>query len=447
LATKVKYILSTAILVILIIVSINKVSNLLQQKESNLRYSSFLAEDNDIDVLFLGSSHVRYGIFPMELWNDYGISSYNLGADGGTIPTAYWTFVNALDYQNPKVVVIDVYNCWATRICAKSWGQVHDQFDFFPLSINKYRMVKDLFTDKELTDGSGNNLYEKRWELFWELGEYHTRWTDLGEEDFESKSEQENKSAVWKGSTPLINIVDRAVTEYPDNWDDVVYNNLAREYLIKIIELCNEKGIELLLINTGYDCNAEAKLFADSVNDIALQYGKAYLDFTQMDIINFQSDLFSTDHNTHVNFSGAERVTKYVGDYLYSNYMLTDHRNDEKYSQWQEDYQEFVTSKTDYLKSQTNIEYYLMLLSDDDYKTVIEVKDSSILFEGRNKAMLENLGINFDEMGDCNLIIIENGTSNILYENVLYELTENNERIRITVMSKTTGEVIDIKTF
>jgi hypothetical protein len=126
---------------------------------------------------------------------------------------------------------------------------------------------------------------------------------------------------------------------------------------------------------------------------------------------------------------------------------LTDHRNDEKYSQWQEDYQEFVTSKTDYLKSQTNIEYYLMLLSDDDYKTVIEVKDSSILFEGRNKAMLENLGINFDEMGDCNLIIIENGTSNILYENVLYELTENNERIRITVMSKTTGEVIDIKTF
>jgi hypothetical protein len=308
-------------------------------------------------------------------------------------------------------------------------------------------MVKDLFTDKELTDGSGNNLYEKRWELFWELGEYHTRWTDLGEEDFESKSEQENKSAVWKGSTPLINIVDRAVTEYPDNWDDVVYNNLAREYLIKIIELCNEKGIELLLINTGYDCNAEAKLFADSVNDIALQYGKAYLDFTQMDIINFQSDLFSTDHNTHVNFSGAERITKYVGDYLYNNYMLTDHRNDEKYSQWQEDYQEFVTSKTDYLKSQTNIEYYLMLLSDDDYKTVIEVKDSSILFEGRNKAMLENLGINFDEMGDCNLITIENGTSNISYENVIYELTENNERIRITVMSKTTGEVIDIKTF
>jgi hypothetical protein len=305
----------------------------------------------------------------------------------------------------------------------------------------------------------------------------------LVEEDFDSKSEMENKSAVWKGSTPLIDIVDRVETEYPDNWDDVEYDDLSREYLIKIIELCNEKDIELLLINTSYDCDADSKLFADSVNDIALQYGKSYLDFTQMDIINFQSDLHSTGHNTHVNFSGAERFTKYVGNYLYNNYILADHRNDENYSQWWEDYQEFVSSKIDYLKSQTNIEYYLMFLSDDDYKTVIEVKDSTILSEGRNQAMLENLGVNFDDMGDCNLITIENGTNNISYiENsysdrsvmetslgelkIFYsddlsiygvyldgkelytkELTEDDERMRITVISKTTGEVIDIKTF
>jgi hypothetical protein len=483
LATKVKYILSTAILIILIIVSINKVSNLLQQKESDLRYSSFLVESNDIDVLFLGSSHVRHGIFAMELWNDYGISSYNLAANGSTIPVCYWTLVNALDYQKPQMVVLDVYDCWPGRICSTSWGQVHNQFDFFPLSLNKYRMVKDLFSDKELTDGSGNNLYEKRWELFWDLGEYHTRWTDLVEEDFDSKSEMENKSAVWKGSTPLIDIVDRVETEYPDNWDDVEYDDLSREYLIKIIELCNEKDIELLLINTSYDCDADSKLFADSVNDIALQYGKSYLDFTQMDIINFQTDLYSTGHNTHVNFSGAEKFTEYIGDYLSNNYTLTDHRNDEDYLQWWEDYQEYVLSKVDYLNKQTNISNYLMFLSDDDYKTIIEVKDSTILSEGRNQAMLENLGVSFDDMGDCNLITIENGTNNISYiENsysdrsvmetslgelkIFYsddlsiygvyldgkelytkELTEDDERMRITVISKTTGEVIDIKTF
>jgi hypothetical protein len=480
---KVKYILSTAILIILIIVSLNKVSNLLQQKESDLRYSSFLVEGNDIDIVFLGSSHVRHGVFPMELWNDYGISSYNLAANGSTIPVCYWTLVNALDYQKPQMVVLDVYDFTPSRICSTSLGEVHIQYDFFPISFNKYRMIKDLFSDRELIGDNYENLYEKRWELLWDLGEYHTRWTELVEDDFASNSELENKSNVWKGSFPYIGFADRVETIYPDNWDDVEYDNLSNEYLIKIIELCNEKDIELLLINTGYDCDAESKLFADSVNDIALQYGKTYLDFTQMDIINFQTDIISTGHNTHVNFSGAERLTKYVGDYLYNNYTLTDHRNDENYLQWWEDYQEFVSSKANYLKDQTDVAYYLMFLSDDEYKTIIEVKDSTILSEGRNQAMLENLGVNFDDMGDCNLITIDNGTNNISYirnsysdrsvmetnigelkiyyndnlenyglyleEKELYtkELTEDDERIRITVISKTTGEVIDVKTF
>lgn len=40
-----------------------------------------------------------------------------------------------------------------------NWGQVHEALDFFPPSVNKYRMVKDLFSDKELTDYKGENLY------------------------------------------------------------------------------------------------------------------------------------------------------------------------------------------------------------------------------------------------------------------------------------------------
>jgi hypothetical protein len=482
LTTKVKHILSTAILLILIITSINKISNLLQSKESDIIYSSFLDKGSNVDVVILGSSHVKYGIFATELWN-YGISAYNLATDGATIPTCYWTLVNALDYQKPQIVVLDVFDMWPGRICSVHWGQVHIQFDFFPLSINKYRMVEDLFSDKELTGYNDDNLYEKRWELLWKLGEYHTRWNDLNEDDFSEKSEIKKISAVWKGSSPLIGIVDRSEKIYTDNWADIEYDNLSKEYLIKIIELCNEKDIELLLTNTGYDCDAGSKLFADSVNDIALQYGKTFLDFTQMDIINFKTDLYDSGHNTHVNFSGAEKFTKYIGDYLSNNYTLTDHRDDESYSQWWEDYQEFVSSKADYLKKQTDIAYYLMFLSDDDYKTVIEVKDSSILSEGRNQAMMENLGVDFDDMGDCNLLTIDNGTNNVSYiENsyddksvmetnlgeleILYsddlsvyglyldgkeiyekELTEDNERMRITVISKSTGEVIDVKTF
>jgi hypothetical protein len=57
-----------------------------------LDISPFLVEGNDIDVVMLGSSHVRCGIFAMELWNDYGISLYNLASNGRTIPVCYWIY-------------------------------------------------------------------------------------------------------------------------------------------------------------------------------------------------------------------------------------------------------------------------------------------------------------------------------------------------------------------
>jgi hypothetical protein len=282
---------------------------------------------------------------------------------------------------------------------------------------------------------------------------------------------------------PLEGIVDRKVRLYSDNWDDVEYDNLSREYLLKIIDLCQKNGIELMLINTGYDCHADSKFFADSVYDIASEYGLLYLDFTQMDLVDFRTDLDSSGHNTHVNFSGAEKWTKYVGECLTANYSLSDHRNDSQYERWWEEYQEFIESKAEYLQQQTELAYYLMFLADDDYQTIIEVKDSSILSEGYNQAMLENLGVEFERLGDCNLLVVDNGTQVVSYlkneydketvfdtclgeiasfcneSGVVYELYLNgkelytteiigdNERMRITVLRKDTGEVVNIKYF
>jgi hypothetical protein len=264
----------------------------------------------------------------------------------------------------------------------------------------------------------------------------------------------------------------------------VQYDDLSKEYLLKIIELCKENDMELVLVNTGYDSGSTAKFFADSVYDIAEQYGLAYLDFTQMELINFQTDLHSTGRNTHVNFSGAEKLTKYVADYLSENYLLSDHRNDENYSRWWKDYQEFISSKAEYLQGQTDIAHYLMFLADDDYQTIIEVKDASILSEDRNQAMLENLGIDFEDMGNCNLLVVDNGTETVSYVNNQYDKNAvldtcigeisayyndalpgyemylngeqlytaddeevDGERMRITVIREATGEVVDVKSF
>lgn len=471
-------------LILIVFASIYKISNFFQLKESDNRYSSYLTEDTDIDVLFLGSSHVRHGFFPMELWNDYGISSFNLASNGNTIPVSYWVLVNALDYQTPQVVVMDVFDMFPRRVCSTSWGQVHIALDFFPMSVNKYKMINELFDDVELTDGNGVNLYQKRWELLWDIGEYHSRWTDLTEIDFKSRTELEKNSSIWKGAEPLTQVVDRNEMLYPKFSDDLEYDDLSEEYLIQMIELCRKKAINLVLINTGYDCNAEAKIFADSVYDIASQYDVPYLDFTKKDIINFNSDLASTGHNTHVNFSGAEKFTTYMGEYLLENYPLPDHRHEAEYSSWWLDYQAFVDSKKNYLIMQNDITNYLMFLADNDYQIIVELKDMDMLYEERNQVLFENLGVDYYYLENtCNLIVIDNEAGEVSYlrnnygngetinsvigslsiwcnddgteysmylgDKELYTITaeENSERMRISVIEKNTGNIIESRTF
>ena len=483
---KIERVVSVLILTVIIIISICRVSNLLQLKESDNRYAAFFAEKNQFDVFFLGSSHVRFGFFPMELWADRGITSYNLGGEGNPIPVSYWVLVNALDYQVPKVVVMDVFNMWPGEKFHTLIGQAHASLDAFPLSIHKYRMVMDLIDDEDMTDRNGNSIYDKRWEFLFDLGEYHTRWNSLGIGDFADRSTLESNSAVWRGGQPVIQIVQRNEHIYEKS-DDLYYDEIAKDYLERMIQLCADKNIDLLLINTGYDCSDEAKYFADSVNEIAEQYGILYIDFTELDIINFESDLQSSG-NTHVNFSGAEKFTTFIGQILVEQYQLSDHREDEEYASWWSDYQRFVSSKADYLKQQTALDLYLLLLADDDYNIMIEMLDTSIISEGNNPYVLENLGIDMDKLNQgSNLLAIDMSSREIsylcndyesgskwtsvlgeisLWEDIdeeqsdidTYKIYLNDQemytaslsepaRIRLTVIRRDSGEVVDVHIF
>lgn len=483
---QIERIVSVFMLTVIIIISIYKVSDFLQLKDSDNRYASFFSETNQIDVIFLGSSHVRNAIFPMELWNDYGITSYNLAGNGNTIPVSYWILVNALDYQTPKVVVMDVFDMWPGRKISTLWEHLHSTLNAFPLSIHKYQTVRDLIDNENLTDGEGITVYDKRWELLFDLGEYHTRWSSLGEEDFDNKAKLESNSAVWKGAEPTSAVVPRDEHIYVEN-DNLYYDEIAKDYLVRMIQLCADKNIDLLLINTGYDCSDEAKYFADSVNEIAEQYKIPYIDFTKLDIINFESDLHTNGHNTHVNFSGGEKITSFIGQKISTQYQLTDYRDDVKYDSWWSDYQRFVNDKADYLRQQGSLGSYLVFLADDDYHIIIEMLDNSIINEENNAAMFKNLGIDIDKFNESNLLALDmtrrevsyfsnNYVSGSKWMSVLGEISLRGDvdgqqgdestygvylnsqemymsnlsewaKIRIVVINGDSGEVVDIRRF
>ena len=58
------------------------------------------------DVLFFGNSHMANAVYPMELWHDYGMVSYNLAGYGNRIPTTYWNVENALTCSDQELIVV-----------------------------------------------------------------------------------------------------------------------------------------------------------------------------------------------------------------------------------------------------------------------------------------------------------------------------------------------------
>ena len=75
--------------VLIAVLSVN--SALLEQKYSKAVMGGFYElEEDSVDVIFAGSSHMLNGVLPMKLWENYGFTSYNIGQHGQRLNMTYY---------------------------------------------------------------------------------------------------------------------------------------------------------------------------------------------------------------------------------------------------------------------------------------------------------------------------------------------------------------------
>ncbi len=148
---------------------------ILRNDYSYKKYKPFFENKTDYDVFFYGNSHVIDGIFPMQLWNDYGITSYNLSSHSSHIPTTYGTLKLSLKYKKPKIAVLDVSYGDRRKNSTKA-DFAHKAYDAFPLSLTKIMVVNEVFKESAFEDGDVNrpNIPE----LLNPFSLYHSRWGD-----------------------------------------------------------------------------------------------------------------------------------------------------------------------------------------------------------------------------------------------------------------------------
>ena len=382
--TKWREVLKAFVFCTLVVLIVLLISPILERKYAKEKMADFFSQKEDFDVLFLGSSHMMNSIYPMELWDKYGIVSYNLGSHNEMLPLSYWNLRLATKYHKPKLAVIDVYGVVKTidgvNMTEKNLGAIHDSLDAYPISKLKMGAIADLFREKNSLKTQINFLFD--------FSTYHARWEELAEEDFELVEQTEKGANMRSNVTSSTRRID-----YEKTPEANITSYESTKYLRKIINFCKENGIEVLLTLLPFGATTKEQAgHAKYYEKLAKDERVNYLNFVALEPIeNQQIDYYDDDH---LNASGARKVTEYVGKYIKEKYQITNHKTDEKYKFWEDDYNEYIDFKVKNLKKyRGKREIYLMLLAkeDDIFYEVTVSKDFRSSKSPKAAILLDNL--------------------------------------------------------
>lgn len=397
-----------------------------------------------IETIFLGASIVANGVTPMELYEQYGICAYNLGMEQQPMQSSYYWLEEAYRLQGGslKTVVLDVSMLRKEPDYEEFYRKT---LDAMPFSKIKWRAVSDY------TDGSLNEILSYLVPLF----SYHSRWAELGEEDF-TRSDYVKKSYTrgynYTISTEYFQSYTAetmsVLSSYPDeSVEEQTMNTASLYYLRQMIEFCDVHNLKLVLMKTPGQSLGSAGY--NAVQSIADEYGLDFLDFNYEPLkseIGYNHATDSTDGG-HMNYYGAKKLTAWLGKYLTEECGATDVRGDEDYAFMEEQLAEYREKITDTvaLEAETDpAEYLAAAMEHDEYTIFVAVKDDAAmsLTDGQRE-LFEDLGLQkLAELGfrDSYLAVIDEGVISCEQIETASETTDDNSDQSANDMTELTME-------
>jgi hypothetical protein len=357
-------------------------------------YNQFYKMEKDsIDVLFLGSSVAVNAFSPQELYDETEIRSYNLSSEQQSPVLSYYWLKEALRFQSPKAVVLDIN----LLCCSRSGygelnmpeGLVRKSMDWMHYSKVKQEAIADICR-LDPTQSKSSYIFTNQ--------RFHSRWTELSELDFD-------KDAVYctdlKGFSPLSHLGPDEFTPFVSSDTSVKEAPAAtmQEYLDRIVSLCREEKIQLILVSTPGDYINEGE--HNYMTEYSRAHGVHFIDFCEKSIFDeLGADFPLVSPYFHSNILGAEKLTGYIGDYLLN--LGISGTEDQQFEATKQSYQaekeiKIHETKAEYLKKIENFEEYLKYINNEDYSVFISVKEEgTAALSADHQKLLHELGLKSD---------------------------------------------------
>jgi len=293
----------------------------------------FELPDNTVDILFTGDSHIHNSFIPQMIFDEAGYTSAIMATSSQSIIDTYWIIKETMEHQNLKIIVIDSHSLE----CASRREEDYLHFVSGVLAmpdacINKYKCFYDL---KHCGVGIGPTLTIED-----AVGFLKYR------QDFErSKATlselinllfcpvKEFETFGYNAKTQITSFDEATeIIEYDEKTP--FSSTVTFEFFEKIVDLCKENDIELVVTRTPFTLSSANKITYDYIFNYAEDNDIYVVDyFTLLDELNisFKTDFF--DHS-HVNYNGAKKITSYIISFFQEQFSLEDHRLDQKYNLW-----------------------------------------------------------------------------------------------------------------
>ncbi len=318
---KKKIIIGCVCLLLVTVMLLGFLQRLLQPKYmTQTREGALIAEyyeeaSPDHDVLFVGDCEVYESFTPPTLWEQYGITSYIRGSAQQLTWQSYYLLEDTLRYETPKAVVFNVL--------ALKYGEPQNEaynrmtLDGMRWSMTKLRAIQASMTEEE---SLASYLFP--------ILRYHDRWDELTQEDLRYLFSRDTLSHNGYLMQTAIRPMGDEITPQP--LADPELPKTAMEYLERMRLLCEERGIELILIKSPTD-NWRYHWYDEwdaQVSAYAEENGLAYYNFIEKcEEIGIDWSTDSYDGGVHLNVYGAEKLTAYFGQLLAERHRLADRRD------------------------------------------------------------------------------------------------------------------------
>ncbi|MCH5251173.1 MAG: hypothetical protein J1E98_14645 [Lachnospiraceae bacterium] len=387
-----------------------------------------IKEEDPLDMIYIGGSDVFCYFSPLQAWNDYGFTSYDLGSTSLQTENILYLLKHALKYQDAQLLVIGVRSFVFYSGDGEEGGLRYTS-DALDLGIDRLRLIKTYYDRRPMEDDICS--------VYVDIAKHHSRYELLSSPEawalMDNMGESPYKGADVKGSYYYLDELPQANTGGRRELAP-----MADYMLHELLDFCKDNELNVLFVESPYVLTQEEYELYNTIDDVVTSYGFRFLNaneyFEEMKL-DVSQDFID---RAHVNVFGAEKYTDFLGNYIVENYGFSDHGVEGKAS-WDEAYAAYAdmekiakTTVEDLIASvQEGEEIAGRLhetedlavwcdLADDPRFTILAIGDGDTLSQmpNREKEYLEEIGLANSEGNNLIRVLCN---SKILYSN------ENND--------------------